>query len=133
MTTSLAALREEWEKTRLEQISYGAASIVERLFARAEAAERERDEARRMLLPLVPERKYDDPLHDKIMGCLCPSCQSDRGWISQHNIQREQKALQARVAALEAGLSEFRDAMMPWYSFNSPAFQRARALLTEEK
>lgn len=56
MTDTLAALREEWERPMPKdqaKLLYWLGDFVERLFARAEAAEREIEELREALEPFT--------------------------------------------------------------------------------
>ena len=107
VTAPLAALREEmlWPIDNHSAYHHFARSgeekfiafyaKVKELFARAEAAERERDEK-----AAVIEQHHEASL-----------------WLEQERRQlRDQRdALQARVAALEAGLRQLRDGVPRWH------------------
>ena len=92
---TLAALRQQWENLRNNAAVFrDAIPFVENLFARAEAAERERDELRHKLT--VAEIGLGFPIVSM--------------HIKRHEtLASENAALQARVAALEVGLKEAED------------------------
>jgi hypothetical protein len=123
-TAPLAALREEWEREHWKEPHIR--QFIERLFARAEAAERE---AEQLLVQLAG-------CSTAAMGATAPEHRAEKGaygWSPAYQdtleLRLKYDALHARVAALEAALRPFAAMIGAHQRVEPEHIDRARALL----
>src|SRR5690348_10596818 len=117
MTAPLAASRKEWDRLRKylandPELNDVLTRYVERLFARAEAAERERDGVTADLIRQVESQRRENGRLEALLdnAGVANDGGGTIGALTEYEriaaVLRERDALRARVAALEAGLRE---------------------------